>query len=80
MASGATQMVAYAGVGAGTGEVALLGTAGVISDVGGTALLGTAVGGAAAVASLPVFAGGYWAGSLVSPWVRQHWIDPLYGY
>ncbi len=67
----------YAGAGASSTEVFIIGAASAISDVGAMGMVGATLGAAAGVASLPVFGAGYFIGSQISPWVNRNLIDPF---
>jgi hypothetical protein len=60
------------------GETALIGSAAAISDIGGMAFVGASVGAGGGVALLAPLGIGYGVGTVISPWVNSHVIDPLY--
>lgn len=71
--TGATATGAYVDAG---GSLILATGAG--ADILGLGFVGFAAGAGIGVTTLPVLAGGYYLGTLISPWVNQNIIDPLY--
>jgi hypothetical protein len=67
----------YAGAGASSTEVFIVGSAAAVSDVGAMGMVGGMVGAAGGMALLPALGAGYFLGSQISPWVNRNLIDPF---